>query len=220
MGYRTWVNIEVWDFDPAKEPNPETTERQAFTEVVDEELFGFEEYDDKYCQAAGEDNNGWAIDQLVKNSKRHPGLLLEGSIDGAAEDSNDQRLFRIRNGRIEVIEMETFYEPFTELLGAHEVPQMNSVRLVGRVTGVEKNDGQEYLRLVTSEPDGTKLTHYIREAEKATEADYHQLYDGHLVYVTGRICYAKIKTMDFHSTLFAFIEAEMISVRDNRTFEA
>lgn len=116
MGYRTWVNIEVKDFDPK---DTKTTKEEAFEAIIDAaEPCQLSMYGDS-CEF--EDNNGNDIDIITEESKKYPGLLLEGDIDGTSEDRNDQRRFRIRNGMIEEVSMlEPVYPPFTTLLTDEE----------------------------------------------------------------------------------------------------
>lgn len=63
-----------------------------------------------------EDNNGNAIEILRKESVKYPGMVIEGTIDGTSEDSDDQRAIRISNGEMETVMATISFRPFANIL--------------------------------------------------------------------------------------------------------
>lgn len=125
MGYRTFVNIQVIEFDTTKENHSNTTQ-EAFEKIINSaEPCSFERYED---EASFEDNNGCTIDAIIEASKSEPGLLMEAAIDGTSEDSNDQRVIRIRNGETEEYSCKVIFEPFEVLVTDEEKKDISDIK--------------------------------------------------------------------------------------------
>lgn len=136
MGYRTWVTLEVKDSGTMTKEES----RKAFMELCEKAELMSEELNLEDLQTAGEDNNGNSLDTFTEESKKYPQLLLEGSVDGTTEDSEDLRKVRIRGGQIETVMVEHTYEPFEKLLTAQEkrnrkpfLQHLNRIELIGIV---------------------------------------------------------------------------------------
>lgn len=136
MGYRTWVTLEVKDSGTMTKKQAQ----EAFKELCEKAELMSEELNLEDLQTAGEDNNGHSLDTFTEESKKYPQLLLEGSVDGATEDSDDRRKVRIRGGQIETVMADITYEPFEKLLTVQEkrnrkpfLQQLNRIELIGIV---------------------------------------------------------------------------------------
>lgn len=201
MGYRTWVTLEVKDSGTMTKEES----KKAFKELCEKaELMG-EELDLEDMQTAGEDNNGCSLDTFTEESKKYPELLLEGSVDGATEDSDDRRKVRIRGGQIETIMADITYEPFEKLLTAQEkrnrkpiLEQLNRVELIGVVgrTSSQTYGENTLVRFSVA----TNYAYKDREGNVIIDTTWHNvcawendnptaagLYRGDKVHVLGRI---------------------------------
>lgn len=120
MSYRTWMNVKVVDYGDMT-PNEVG---DAFTDVCDEMDLNLEERNiypkENEFTTAGEDNNTQSFDSLVDVSKKYPKITFEGDIDGTSEESDNQSVFRVRNGVCERIFMEKNYKPFAKVLTEQE----------------------------------------------------------------------------------------------------
>lgn len=125
MGYRTYVNIRVVEFDTAKE-NASATAKEAFKDIINKaypcNLFLDEE------EASFDDNNGNTVDAIIEASKTEPGLLMEADIDGTTEDRDDQRRIRIRNGETEKYSCKVIFEPFEILVTDKEKKNISDIK--------------------------------------------------------------------------------------------
>lgn len=136
MSYTTFVNIRVLDHGTMTRKEA----KEAFDELCEKADLCMEDSNLEDLETEFEDNNNNAIKSFTEESKRYPQLLLEGYIDGTTEDSDDQRMVRIRDGQIETVMAEITYEPFEKLLTAQEkrnrqpvLEQLNKVELIGAV---------------------------------------------------------------------------------------
>ncbi len=116
MGYRTFVNINVEAFDASVENTSDACE--VFHDIM--EKAGCLQYQINYDNAEFEDNNANTLDAIVELSKDHPGLILQGTIDGTSEDRYDNRAFRICAGSIEEVKAQITYPEFTTILTDEE----------------------------------------------------------------------------------------------------
>ena len=116
MGYRTYVNINVEAFDASVEKTSDAS--KAFREIM--EKAGCLQYQINDDSAEFEDNNANTLGEIVNLSKDHPGLILQGTIDGTIEDSFDYRAFRIRAGCIEEVQAQYTFLDFTTILTDEE----------------------------------------------------------------------------------------------------
>lgn len=116
MGYETYIQISV--IEQGSMTRKEA--KKAFNDICEEIDICDEIRSVPDLQTEGNDNNGESFKSLVDASTQYPEMLFEGTIDGTREDSNDQRVFRIKNGKNEVIFMKTAYDPFTQILTKKE----------------------------------------------------------------------------------------------------
>lgn len=112
MGYQTFVIITVEAFDASVEKTSDACE--VFRDIM--EKAGCLQYQINYDSAEFEDNNANTLNAIVEFSKDHPGLILQGTIDGTSEDRYDNRAFRIRAGSIEEVKAQVTYPEFTTIL--------------------------------------------------------------------------------------------------------
>lgn len=112
MGYQTFVIINVEAFDASVEKTSDA--REVFRDIM--EKAGCLQYQINNDSAEFEDNNANILGAIVELSKDHPGLILEGTIDGTSEDRYDNRAFRIRAGCIEEVTAQVTYPEFTTIL--------------------------------------------------------------------------------------------------------
>lgn len=202
MGYRTWVTMEVKDSGTMTKEET----RKAFTEMCEEAMLMSEELNPEDLQTAGEDNNNCSLETFVEESKKYPELLLEGSVDGTTEDSEDQRMVRIRDGQIETVMAEITYEPFEKLLTAQEkrnrqpvLQQLNRVELigiVGRVCTQQIGDATSiHLSVATNycykDRSGQAVIdttwHNVMAWQDGKNTDISTLEKGDYVHILGRI---------------------------------
>ena len=116
MGYRTYVNIKVEAFDASVEKTSDAS--KAFREIM--EKAGCMQYQINDNSAEFEDNNANTLGKIVNLSKDHPGLLLQGTIDGTNEDRYDNRAFRIQAGCIEELGAIITFPEFRVILTKEE----------------------------------------------------------------------------------------------------
>ena len=140
MGYQTFVNINVEAFDASVEKTSEAS--KVFRDIM--EKAGCFQYQINDDSAEFEDNNANTLREIVNLSKDHPGLLLQGTIDGTSEDRYDNRAFRIRAGCIEEVQAQITYPEFTTILTNEEKeakakPQSDTPK--------EKANGKELLKV-------------------------------------------------------------------------
>lgn len=112
MGYQTFVIINVEAFDASVENTSDA--RKLFHDIM--EKAGCLQYQINDDSAEFEDNNANTLGAIVELSKDHPGLILQGTIDGTSEDRYDNRAFRIRAGCIEEVKAQVTYPEFTTIL--------------------------------------------------------------------------------------------------------
>lgn len=112
MSYTTWLNIKVVEHGLMTKEQV----RKAFNDMCDEAGLNNEERDVETLSTAGEDNNYCSQETFVEKSAKYPEIILEGDVDGTSEESDNQQVIRIQNGRIEQIYMKKTFEPFTEIL--------------------------------------------------------------------------------------------------------
>lgn len=125
MGYRTFVNIRVVEFDTTKE-NASKTAKEAFKNIINKAEPCALLLDEE--EASFEDNNGNTIEAAVEASKSEPGLLMEAYIDGTSEESDDQRTIRIRNGETEEYSCKVIFEPFEVLVTDKEKKDISDIK--------------------------------------------------------------------------------------------
>lgn len=202
MGYRTWVTMEVKDSGTMTKEET----RKAFTKMCEKADLMSEELNTEDLQTAGEDNNGCSLETFVQESKKYPELLLEGSVDGTSEDSEDQRKVRIRNGQIETVMAEITYEPFEKLLTAQEkrnrqpvLEQLNKVEIIGVVglvrTQTLGNRTCLHLSVLTEYAYKDKDANAVIEStwhnvcawENENRPDTTDIAKGDYVHITGRL---------------------------------
>ena len=140
MGYQTFVNINVEAFDASVEKASDAS--KVFRDIM--EKAGCFQYQINDNSAEFEDNNANTLGEIVNLSKDHPGLLLQGTIDGTSEDRYDNRAFRIRAGCIEEVQAQITYPEFTTILTNEEKeakakPQSDTPK--------EKANGKELLKV-------------------------------------------------------------------------
>lgn len=116
MGYHTFVIINVEAFDASVENTSDA--RKVFHDIM--EKAGCLQYQINDDSAEFEDNNANTLGAIVELSKDHPGLILQGTIDGTSEDRYDNRAFRIRAGCIEEVQAQVTYPEFTTILTDEE----------------------------------------------------------------------------------------------------
>lgn len=116
MGYQTYVIINVEAFDASVEKTSDA--RKVFHDIM--EKAGCLQYQINDDSAEFEDNNANTLGAIVELSKDHPGLILQGTIDGTSEDRYDNRAFRIRAGSIEEVKAQVTYPEFTTILTDEE----------------------------------------------------------------------------------------------------
>lgn len=116
MGYQTFVIINVEAFDASVEKTSDAS--MAFREIM--EKAGCLQYQINDDCAEFEDNNANTLRAIVKLTKNHPGLILQGTINGTIEDRYDNRAFRIRAGCIEEVQAQITYPEFTTILTDEE----------------------------------------------------------------------------------------------------
>lgn len=116
MGYQTFVIINVEAFDASVEKTSDAS--KVFRDIM--EKAGCFQYQIDDDSAEFEDNNANTLGAIVELSKDHPGLILQGTIDGTNEDRYDNRAFRIRAGCIEEVRAEVTYPEFTTILTDEE----------------------------------------------------------------------------------------------------
>ena len=140
MGYRTFVNINVEAFDASVENASDA--RKVFRDIM--EKAGCLQYQINDDSAEFEDNNANTLDAIVELSKDHPGLILEGTIDGTSEDCYDNRAFRIRAGCIEEVQAQVTYPEFTTILTEEE----KEARMKAQSESPkERTDGKDLLKI-------------------------------------------------------------------------
>lgn len=116
MGYQTFVNINIKAFDASVEKTSDAS--KVFRDIMEKAgCFTYQIGDDS---AEFEDNNANTLRAIVKLTKNHPGLILQGTIDGTSQDSYDNRTFRIRAGYIEELQAQVTYPEFTTILTDEE----------------------------------------------------------------------------------------------------
>ena len=116
MAYRTYVNINVEAFDASVEKTSDAC--KVFRDIM--EKAGCLQYQINDDNAEFEDNNNGTIGIITELTKDHPGLILQGTIDGTSEDSFDYRAFRIRAGCIEEVQAQYTFQDFTTILTDEE----------------------------------------------------------------------------------------------------
>lgn len=116
MGYHTFVIINVEAFDASVENTSDA--RKVFHDIM--EKAGCLQYQINDDSAEFDDNNANTLGAIVELSKDHPGLILQGTIDGTSEDRYDNRAFRIRAGCIEEVQAQVTYPEFTTILTDEE----------------------------------------------------------------------------------------------------
>lgn len=116
MGYQTFVNINVEAFDASVEKTSDAS--KVFRDIMEKARCFQNQIDDN--SAEFEDNNGNRLEAIVEHSKGHPGLILQGTIDGTNEDRYDNRAFRIRAGCVEEVQAQVTYPEFTTILTDEE----------------------------------------------------------------------------------------------------
>lgn len=116
MGYQTFVIIKVEAFDASVEKTSDAS--KAFREIM--EKAGCMQYQINNDSAEFEDNNANTLEKIVELSKDHPGLLLQGTIDGTNEDPYDNRAFRIQAGCIEELRATISFPEFRAILTEEE----------------------------------------------------------------------------------------------------
>ena len=116
MGYQTFVIINVEAFDAYIEKTSDAS--KVFRDIMEKAgCFQSQINDDS---AEFEDNNANTLGAIVELTKDHPGLILQGTIDGTSEDRYDNRAFRIRAGCIEEVTAQVTYPEFTTILTDEE----------------------------------------------------------------------------------------------------
>lgn len=202
MGYRTWVTMEVKDSGTMTKKET----RKAFKELCEKAELMSEELNLEDLQTAGEDNNGNSLDTFIEESKKYPELLLEGSVDGTTEDSEDQRKVRIRGGQIETVMVKLTYEPFEKLLTAQEkrnekpfLQQLNRIEIIGEVgrictqkvgdaTSIHLSVATDYLYKDRSGRPVMETTwHNVMGWQDGNHVDITNLEKGDNVHVLGRL---------------------------------
>ena len=177
MGYRTWVTMEVKDHGTMTKEET----KKAFEELCEKADLMCEERNLEDLQTSGEDNNLCSLSTFVEESKRYPQLLLEGSIDGAIEDSSDQRMVRIRDGQAETVMAEITYAPFETLLTDREkqlrvkqpLQQLNRVELIGTVGRVNNQDVAD--KTIVRLSVATNYAYRDRDGGAVIETTWHQV---------------------------------------------
>ena len=138
MSYRTWIDIKII------EQGPMTDEQvlDAFNDIANNINLQEQCDDSEKRHISGGDNNGCDYRELIKMSKRYPHLLFEGEIDGTKEESDDQSVFRIRNGKSERIFAQLFYAPFDELLTNKEKALLKKKSQKSRIVFKNGREGE------------------------------------------------------------------------------
>lgn len=116
MGYQTFVIINVEAFDASVEKTSDAN--KVFRDIM--EKAGCLQHQIGDDSAEFEDNNANTLSAIVELSKGHPGLIIQGTIDGTSEDRYDNRAFRIRAGCIEQVQAQVTYPEFTTILTDEE----------------------------------------------------------------------------------------------------
>jgi single-stranded DNA-binding protein len=203
MGYRTWITITVIDRGSMTEEDA----AQAFDKICEEACLNSMEKSREDLQMSGEDNNGCCLELVTEMSKSYPELLFDGSVDGASEDSDDQRQIRIRNGEIETVYADITYAPFKKILTKEEdetrrrLQSRNRIELLGSL-------GQVCVREIDGETCGvlllaTNITYLADDGRPVFETSWHKvilrdqvmqdqakkMQQGDRVRVTGRVHY-------------------------------
>ena len=112
MGYQTFVIINVEAFDASVENTSDA--RKVFRDIM--EKSGCLRHQINDDSAEFKDNDANTLGAITELSKDHPGLILQGTIDGTSEDRYDTRAFRIRAGSIEEVTAQVTYPEFTTIL--------------------------------------------------------------------------------------------------------
>lgn len=146
MGYRTYVNINVEAFDASVEKTSDAS--KAFREIM--EKAGCLQYQINDDSAEFEDNNANTLGEIVNLSKDHPGLLLQGTIDGTNEDPYDHRAFRIQAGCIEELSATITFPKFRTILTKEEKEAMPDQSKEKKDIGTTLSDSLEALKGITT----------------------------------------------------------------------
>lgn len=145
MGYRTYVNIKVEAFDASVEKTSDAS--KTFREIM--EKAGCMQYQINDNSAEFEDNNANTLGKIVNLSKDHPGLLLQGTIDGTNEDRYDNRAFRIQAGCVEELNAIITFPEFRAILTKEEKEAVPDPSKEKKDIGTTLRDSLEALKGIT-----------------------------------------------------------------------
>ena len=202
MGYRTWCHLEIKDHEGMTREEA----ARAFMKIIDKAepcMLDLGKCEGGADYADFDDNNNNTMEAIAKESRKYPGLLMEGSVDGASEDSDDQRKVRIRNGKTETVMADITYGPFTELLTEKEKSRgtrnLNRIELIGHVgmcttQTIEKTTCAKFsvaTNYAYTSKDGCAVIetmwHNITAWEGPETPDLEKITKGTPVHVTGRL---------------------------------
>lgn len=146
MAYRTYVIINVEAFDASVEKTSDAY--KVFRDIM--EKAGCLQYQINDDSAEFEDNNNGTIGIITELTKDHPGLILQGTIDGTSEDSFDYRAFRIRAGCIEEVQAQYTFPDFTTILTDEEKEALPDPSKEKKNIGTTLSDSLEALKGITT----------------------------------------------------------------------
>lgn len=165
MSYKTFVNINVHKYGPNQnEEDFKKLLKEAWNEpgmlMISED------------EAEFEDNNNNTIENIQIHSKKYPGMILEMYIDGTIEDSNDRRIARIQDGKMETVTAELHFPPFEFIQTDEEKRQSKAAQeaAIGRedLLAVCEKIADEYGMLATGEELCEKAAKVIYDALAST----------------------------------------------------
>lgn len=186
MGYRTYVNIKVEAFDASVEKTSDAS--KAFREIM--EKAGCMQYQINDNSAEFEDNNANTLGKIVNLSKDHPGLLLQGSIDGTNEDRYDNRAFRIQAGCVEELNAIITFPEFRAILTKEEKEAVPDPSKEKKDIGTTLHDSLEALKGITK----SGYWPYRSPAPCSTEVKIRQNLDASINYLE--------RALAFHEEMF------------------
>lgn len=163
MGHITFVIINIETFDASIENTSDA--HKVFRDIM--EKAGCLQYQINDDSAEFEDNNANTLDAIVELSKDHPGLILQGTIDGTSEDRYDNRAFRIRAGCIEELKAQVTYPEFTTILTDEE----KEARMKAQSDSTKEGTGGKDLLKITN----IRASICQTEVDAATDLEKHMI---------------------------------------------
>jgi len=198
---------------------------KAFNEICDEADLCAEERSVEDLQVSGEDNHDNALEAVEAKSKEFPELLFEASVDGTSEDSDDQRMVRIRNGETETVMADITFKPFKRILTKKEEEKRRRLQSRNRIDLIGAFE-QFCVREINGETCGvlllaTHVTYLTADGCPVIETNWHKvilrdqdlqdkakkMQRGARVSVTGRIRYRN----ETHPSGVDVVSAEIIA---------